>query len=461
MSPFSRTLNSDHLPSGSPNGAASAYASHSYAPKGDLDGPPAEKLDTLRAGGRPLSLTDPRGQGVEDAAAAALGGLVICAITRRGGDSETKNPDFPRIPDTVPVGLVGHRWPSPEMVDAAAASFTHPLESWDGSEGPRARIEIGPGIIRIARVDLNRQEKRMERVQAKLRDRRRRGESMVDDLPEKTRSITAWSAKSRANMVATIASLDMREFVVSDLGMPAMVTLTLPGDWLTVAPTAESYRRMVDALRKRIERVWGVMLAALWKREFQRRGAPHTHIFMVVPYGEREGMLFADWLSLNWAQIVNHPDAGEYAKHLAAGTGVDYAEGLRSTDPRRIAVYFTKHSSANFGDKEYQHDVPEEWTDSAGRFWGYWRLEKATTYVELPLDDSIELARIARRLARAAGTTRAVSVWRLNESSGTYRRRKVRRRVKRMQGSSGFLCVNDGPSLAWELARYLDQGRAS
>jgi hypothetical protein len=83
-------------------------------------------------------------------------------------------------------------------------------------------------------------------------------------------------------------------------------------------------------------------------------------------------------------------------------TGVDYAEGIKLTDPRRMAVYFAKYGTA--GRKDYQHHVPREWitsvlvcddcgreyaedrdecpdcgcseaelvdTGSAGRFWGY------------------------------------------------------------------------------------------
>lgn len=378
-------------------------------------------------------------------------GLVICAITGRGENPDTKNPvnpGFSEIPSTVPDGLIGYRWPSPELVSAAASSFTRPLPAWDGSEGPRARIEIGPGMIRIARRDLNRAEKTLERAVQK------RISSVVQEVEESAEpirgTVVEWSAKSRARMVSTIASLDMREFVLTDSGTPAMVTLTLPGDWFTVAPTAAVYAEMVKTLRKRFERAYGRPMNCLWKREFQQRGAPHTHLYMLIPFARVDGLNFREWLSKMWADIVDHPDPAERAAHELAGTGVDIAEGLRSTDPRRVAVYFTKHSSANFGDKEYQHVVPAEWQGRAGRFWGFWGIERATTYVELPLDDSIAIARVARRWAHAQGTTRQVRVWR----NGRYR--KVRRRVARMRSSAGFLCLNDGPAFAWELARYLD-----
>jgi hypothetical protein len=67
-------------------------------------------------------------------------------------------------------------------------------------------------------------------------------------------------------------------------------------------------------------------------------------------------------------------DATQRARHLLAGTAIDILNGLRACDPKRLAIYFTKHSSPNkLGDKEYQHIVPEAWRQSGhgpGRFWG-------------------------------------------------------------------------------------------
>jgi hypothetical protein len=54
---------------------------------------------------------------------------------------------------------------------------------------------------------------------------------------------------------------------------------------------------------------------------------------------------FRWWLSITWADIVAHPDPDQRRKHRAAGTGVDYAEGIRLTDPRRMAVYFAKYGT--------------------------------------------------------------------------------------------------------------------
>jgi hypothetical protein len=66
--------------------------------------------------------------------------------------------------------------------------------------------------------------------------------------------------------------------------------------------------------------------------------------------------------------------------------------GLKACDPKRLAVYFTKHSSPNLhGDKEYQHIVPELWQQPGhgpGRFWGVYGLKKALAVVEIAQDAS-------------------------------------------------------------------------
>lgn len=61
-------------------------------------------------------------------------------------------------------------------------------------------------------------------------------------------------------------------------------------------------------------------------------------------------------------------------RHRLAGTAIDVRNGLKTRDPKRLAIYFIKHSSPNLhGDKEYQHIDPEAWRSPGhgpGRFWG-------------------------------------------------------------------------------------------
>ncbi|WP_156378772.1 rolling circle replication-associated protein [Microbacterium sp. Root61] len=200
--------------------------------------------------------------------------------------------------------------------------------------------------------------------------------------------IVGWSNKSRNRMRIRLNQLDWAPLFESG-NEPALVTLTLPGDWLTVAPTPAAYKALIDRFKIYYDRAWGERPRGVWKQEFQRRGAPHTHILMTPPAGVAKGHLeleFPQWLSRTWANIVNHPDPDEYARHVKAGTGVDYVgDGYR--DPRRIASYFAKHGT--FNDKEYQNDMPTAWRDQiangeAGtQFWGVWRLEKAVAVLQL------------------------------------------------------------------------------
>jgi hypothetical protein len=290
-------------------------------------------------------------------------------------------------------------------------------------------------------------------------------------------------------MTRTLAELDFGPLLQLGLKLP-MTTLTYPGDWLTVAPTGKAVKRHLDAFRKRFERAWGLPFVGIWKLEFQRRGAPHIHLWGPEPEGlagelrqltatrrrpmAGDGLPYRAWLSVVWADIVAHPDPEQYRRHLRAGTGVDYREGERMRDPRRLAVYFTKHGS--FSAKEYQHQVPEPWQapgSGPGRFWGYWGLDKATAGVELHPAAAVWAGRLLRRYARAQRVTQLRTVRRtaggepvatdrvIGLAGAQYaaptrtRYRRVRRRVVRLPAGRGFLCVNDGPGLASALARAM------
>jgi hypothetical protein len=368
---------------------------------------------------------------------------------------------------------------------------------WDGHEGPRARVAIGPGSFRIRRRNLA----QAERTKQRELDRH---QAVVDELaaqvliegefrdrPPSRREITHWSRKSRANMVAALCEIDFREMLAGHgpHEVPAMVTLTYPGDWLTVAPRGSVVKEHLEEFRARFERAWLRRLQAIWKLEFQYRGAPHFHLLFVPPHGVAEsrsdavgaGLPFRDWLSVVWADIVNHPDPVEYVNHLKAGTGVDFAEGMRARDPKRTAVYFLKHAATTFGtSKEYQHVVPDQWTgagDGPGRFWGYWTLKRTVWSVEITNDDAVRLARVVRRWSKAQGVTRQIraprtvggrpvpTTWdvvglagaQLLAAAAPTRTRRVRRRVLRLRRGAGWVAVNNGATFASKLAAWLWQ----
>lgn len=187
--------------------------------------------------------------------------------------------------------------------------------------------------------------------------------------------------------------------------IPALVTLTAPHDWESVFPTPESFALKRTAFFQEFERAWGTKMVCVWKLEFQDRRlcrekgchdprAPHLHLLMTPPRGVsrgrgiRKGLHFKEWLSIVWAQVVGVSDPSGFADHVKAGTNVDWREGQRYSDPKRIAVYFDKHSG--YHEKDYQNEWPELWkkvvaAGGAGtNVWGYTRtLKKITETVEL------------------------------------------------------------------------------
>lgn len=428
-------------------------------------------------------------------------GLVTCATSVRVSETAGQGP--------------GRNFPTPDLITAAAGLFDR-RPGWAGEEGPRPRITIGPGMVAMSWPDLARAERTAERQQEADRKRasdlgRYWAEYVGDPAePEPTRVVTEWSRKSRSRMVRVLAELDFTPMLRMDLKLP-MTTLTYPGDWLMVAPSGRAVKRHMLAFYKRFARAWGFEWPGIWKLEFQRRGAPHVHLWGPEPEGTAgelrrltstryrpavgDGLPYRQWLSAVWNDVVfaeieaelakaeakaGRPDprrehvAEQKRRHLLAGTGVDFREGERMRDPKRLAVYFTKHGS--YGAKEYQNQVPLEWREpgmSPGRFWGYRGLDKATAGVELEPALAVWAGRILRRYARSQGVTREVTVRRtaggvpraaervIGLAGAAYaeptktRYRKVRRRTVRLANGRGFLCVNDGPGLASSLARAL------
>lgn len=443
--------------------------------------------------------------------------------------------DFLAALDLDPSALFAHRpaFPSPDLVRAAAGLLTPLPARWSQGvagrrygthEGARPRLVIGPGVLAVSEVDPARADRAEERrrdaswkagqlgaADLLLEDRLEVADQQLDafavlagaglvdaadgmrladeadwlaarierrDNPPASehagrKVVTIWSTKSRARMVRRLAELDYGPLFAGG-GLPAMLTLTLPGDWQAVAPSPAACKKMIDAFKRRFLREYGTPLIGIWKREFQRRGAPHWHILMVPPAG------FHKWVGPAWAAVVGSASCGsktpvvepdgrgrnrivccERHRHIEAGTGIDFAEGMRARDPKRLAVYFSKHGM--FSAKDYQNAPPAGWVPegaSVGRFWGVWGLDVATVTVEVSPVEALAAARTMRRWQRANGYRVQREVWRTDTRTGVQRRRRSGVWAgARMRGRLGFVIVNDGAAFAGKLAGYLDQVR--
>lgn len=451
----------------------------------------------------PAELTGPQphpaavsGQSAGSAAATAgqssAHGLVICAKTVHapvgdrpaatgGSATAASGPSFPGQAD---VASAASRFRSPEAVvgvDRRDIEF----------EGGQFHVTVGPGMNQLSWTRPVVVEKSLERAASRGRrvtvnDIERELRDALDGFGESDRrapgmraAITSWSRKSRANMCRKLAEYDYNQ-MFADGRTPAMVTFTYPDDWLTVAPSGTAVKRHLRLWTKRFRTEWNETPRYVWKLEFQMRGAPHLHLGMAFPaHPGKSGLPFRQWCSRAWADIVDHPDPDQRARHLNAGTAVDIIAGVKGRDPKRLAIYFTKHAAPNSSSsKEYQHIVPEAWLQPGkgpGRFWGVAGLQRATVKLEIGRTDYINARRIVRRWSRAQAAysdpasrfptavkprTAKVCVRRADSKTGLVTMRRVcRRRQLCQQGglAGGFALANNGPEFASQLARALLQ----
>ena len=282
----------------------------------------------------------------------------------------------------------------------------------------------------------------------------------LDDL-ESEGVIREFSPRSRRRLREGVAEIDWADAVrtVSEAtGKPArlmFVMLSYPGDWRRWAPDPEACVGHLEALYKRLARKLGrrlgvpVKVPCVWKREFQRRGAPHFHLVLVVPQ-VLDGEPLRSWLSREWYDVVGSGDE----RHLRAGIRVDAVRGFDASDPARIASYLAGYLGPDerLGDKEVQHEVPEGWataSGSVGRWWSVRGVTRVRVEVRMSRRQMIEVQRYLRALYRSERRLRAAA------SGRTVTRRQLRARWLTGAETGGSLIVGDGPAVAVGLARAL------
>jgi hypothetical protein len=241
-------------------------------------------------------------------------------------------------------------------------------------------------------------------------------------LSTKGRVSTKWSKRSQRHMRFEFGALPWEL-----LGKrPVMITLTYPGDWDVWVPDARTLHRHREALKARWERRYGTPIG-FWVTEFQKRGAPHLHIYIGLPEAvsdeEYKGLRkrtmdrkrserdlgryearrqskapkgeFSLWLRTAWWRIV---DSQLPAHH---GRGVDIAtsfwsDGAEEAANRvRVAEYFWRESG-----KWAQKRPPEGF--GSLKFYGRWGqkagFKPGVTEAEMDERTGLELRRVMRRM---------------------------------------------------------------
>ena len=239
-------------------------------------------------------------------------GLVNCAITDRTVSKvaapAATNSFLEFVYDSAPV--VGFRVMKNDVVTVRAARFPDELAARLEGCGPRGQIEYLSG-----------------------------------------------KSRRRLSLVAGNSEVVFRSFIT--VSYPAV----FPCDGKRVK---RDLAALLKSLRRRCP---GIQY--LWFLEFQRRGAPHLHLFtdhaLPEPLSEmqrksgrvrkvcRVNWESQDWISDRWFEIVDSGDE----KHRAAGAAWEVIE-----KPDGAARYVAKESY-----KTFQKQVPKDF-QNVGRFWG-------------------------------------------------------------------------------------------
>lgn len=380
------------------------------------------------------------------------------------------------------------RFPTRAELEAAVATVPTTTDKiWRQTPGPRFRLEVSPGALRITSTDYRRSSHADDRAEeARLRQT---ADMLAEDAKGGSGRGTTnmdWSRKSRARMPLRFATVDYSAlFKQGDIA--ALVTLTYPGEWQRLVPTPKAFKDHVNALRLRYRGSWGQKeheWAGIWKMEFQSRGAPHLHIGTTIPMGERPAPLsqedlthlelcdgcalgahtgrfaFRDWLSRVWSYVIFKGHDEPAVPYSAEGwleerrkgqqRGVDIKLDLegRYSDPKRVGVYFAKHG---LWEKEYQNHAPEIWKkaiaegERGANFWGLWVVRPLIVSKEIRESLISVIVKHLRALAdRSAHMQRTRWVkGGVNPRTGEIweprqRKRPVRRRVKRWRNRMGY-----------------------
>lgn len=222
--------------------------------------------------------------------------------------------------------------------------------------------------------------------------------------------ITQWGWSSRTNFM-----LRMSGIVWEAIDRPLWeVTLTYPAlfpmDGKEAVRNIKAFHKSVD------EELEGVQ--AIWKREFQHRGAPHYHMMMAVGEASADLARVTDVIERTWRRVVR--DWIEKTYHLEP----EYWDVLQekwdrfykrkaTVAPirhyRRCQMYLGAYLTADKGkaQKEAQHKPPADFVN-LGRFWGELGRDRELFPKEhgelgLTLEQGIRFRRLVRRRLKKGG----------------------------------------------------------
>ncbi len=164
--------------------------------------------------------------------------------------------------------------------------------------------------------------------------------------------VTGQSRQARNRLIRRLAAIDQKQYPATHV---LFVTLTYHRKW---PENPEGWKAHIDAWRKRLERKHGP-LAAVWVKEFQKRGAPHFHLVFFLDEPASDELVTTMWIG--WYEVAG--DRSHWHRRY----------GFRAESPRTwrgVMSYASKYISK---DDQHQYMSPDGELLPTGRMWGVWR----------------------------------------------------------------------------------------
>lgn len=161
-------------------------------------------------------------------------------------------------------------------------------------------------------------------------------------------SVSTFSRASRTRLFDLFHRLDIKR-------KPIFVTLTYGKEYPDARTAKNHLRTLLERIRRRMD---GMEVSAVWRLEFQERGAPHFHIiFFDLPYIDK--LTWQYW----WEEITGTPEP--------------FTRVERVRSHKQIMAYVSKYvakldpaEKTGFISLTYLHAYQQKYGDVIGRVWG-------------------------------------------------------------------------------------------
>ena len=197
-------------------------------------------------------------------------------------------------------------------------------------------------------------------------------------------SIWGFSKASRRRLVDKLMLVPWSEMPgqgqASTTARACMLTLTYPSEFPERVSTTKNH---LDNFHRALHHTTEKEFSALWRLEFQKRGAPHYHILMFFNEPIRITS-FQNWALKTWARVVGSDDP----KHERHGADVR-ALKVDKSRPGKLMCYLVKYLTKL--DDNHEH---------TGRMWGEWGNIPQAVRAAVTFETQGGFARLLRRIRK-------------------------------------------------------------